>query len=107
MITTDIIIISCLVLSAFFSGIEIAYVSANRIFLEIPVDKLIDSIAKVDLSYDNGKTYTNDNRNCVSLILLFYTAERVIYLKCVLFGEHMKITSELKTLFKYFFFLFL
>ena len=35
MITTDIIIISCLVLSAFFSGIEIAYVSANRIFLEI------------------------------------------------------------------------
>ena len=32
MITTDIIIISCLVLSAFFSGIEIAYVSANRIF---------------------------------------------------------------------------
>ena len=35
MITTDIIIISCLVFSAFFSGIEIAYVSANRIFLEI------------------------------------------------------------------------
>ena len=36
------------------------YVEANRGFLEIPVDKLIDSIAKVDLSYDNGKTYTNE-----------------------------------------------
>lgn len=52
MITTDIIIISCLVLSAFFSGIEIAYVSANRIFLEIEKNqnnlnsKMISKITK-------------------------------------------------------------
>jgi len=51
-ITTDIIIISCLVLSAFFSGIEIAYVSANRIFLEIEKNqnnlnsKMISKITK-------------------------------------------------------------
>ena len=52
MITTDIIIISCLVFSAFFSGIEIAYVSANRIFLEIEKNqnnlnsKMISKITK-------------------------------------------------------------
>ena len=35
MITTDIVIIICLLLSAFFSGMEIAFISSDRIFLEI------------------------------------------------------------------------
>lgn len=40
MITSDIIIIICLILSAFFSGMEIAFVAANRIYLEIEKQQL-------------------------------------------------------------------
>ena len=35
MIATDLVIIICLALSAFFSGLEIAFISSDRIFLEI------------------------------------------------------------------------
>ncbi len=37
--TADIVIIICLLMSAFFSGMEIAFVSCNRVFLEIEKNK--------------------------------------------------------------------
>ena len=35
----DLVIIICLIMSAFFSGMEIAYISCNRVFLEIEKNK--------------------------------------------------------------------
>ncbi len=53
MTTDDLVIITCLIMSAFFSGMEIAFVSCNRVFLEIEKNKK-GIIAKV-LKYLTSK----------------------------------------------------
>ena len=81
MITTDIIIISCLVFSAFFSGIEIAYVSANRIFLEIEKNqnnlnsKMISKITKHPSKFIISMLVGNN----ISLVIYgIFMGERII-----------------------------
>ena len=49
----DVVIIICLIMSAFFSGMEIAFISCNRVFLEIEKNKK-GIIAKV-LKYLTSK----------------------------------------------------
>ena len=53
MSTDDLVIIICLIMSAFFSGMEIAFISCNRVFLEIEKNKK-GIIAKV-LKYLTSK----------------------------------------------------
>ena len=60
---SDIIIILCLLLSAFFSGMEIAFVSSNRIFLEI--EKLQEGLTSRILK----KITKNPSRFIASMLL--------------------------------------
>ena len=83
MIQSDIIIISCLILSAFFSGIEIAYISANRIFLEIEKNqknfnsKMISKITKYPSKFIISMLVGNN----ISLVIYgIFMGERILEL---------------------------
>jgi CBS domain containing-hemolysin-like protein len=72
MISTDIIIIICLVLSAFFSGMEIAFISSNRIQLEI--EKLQDGITSKVL-----KNITSNPSRFIASMLIGNNISLVVY----------------------------
>ena len=72
MITTDLVIILGLILSAFFSGMEIAFVSSNRIFLEI--EKLQDGISSRVL-----QNVTKNPSRFIATMLLGNNITLVIY----------------------------
>ena len=57
--SNDVIIIICLIMSAFFSGMEIAFVSCNRVFLEIEKNKsgIIAKVLKY-ITYSSSKFIT-------------------------------------------------
>ncbi len=72
MISSDFVIIVCLILSAFFSGMEIAFVSSNRIYLEI--EKLQGSFTSKVL-----KSITQNPSRFIASMLLGNNIALVIY----------------------------
>ena len=72
MIFTDIIILVCLILSAFFSGMEIAFVSSNRIYLEI--EKSQEGLTSKVL-----KTITQNPSQFIATMLLGNNVALVLY----------------------------
>ena len=72
MIISDFVIVVCLILSAFFSGMEIAFVSSNRIYLEI--EKLQGSFTSKVL-----KSITQNPSRFIACMLLGNNTALVIY----------------------------
>ena len=72
MIFTDVFIVLCLLLSAFFSGMEIAFVSSNRIYLEI--EKSQSGVTSNVL-----KTITQNPSQFIATMLLSNNIALVIY----------------------------
>lgn len=72
MIVTDSIILICLLLSAFFSGMEIAFISSNRIFLEI--EKRQEGLTSKIL-----KKITKDPARLITTMLLGNNIALVVY----------------------------
>ena len=72
MIFTDIFIVLCLLLSAFFSGMEIAFVSSNRIYLEI--EKSQSGVTSSVL-----KTITQNPSQFIATMLLGNNIALVLY----------------------------
>ena len=72
MIISDFVIFVCLILSAFFSGMEIAFVSSNRIYLEI--EKLQGSFTSKVL-----KSITQNPSRFIACMLLGNNIALVIY----------------------------
>ena len=70
--STDLVIITCLISSAFFSGMEIAFVSSNRIFLEI--EKL-----QVGLTSKVLKKITENPSRFIASMLLGNNIALVVY----------------------------
>ena len=72
MMTSDLIILLCLMLSAFFSGMEIAFVSSNKIYLEI--EKQQTGITSKLLNY-----ITKNPSRFIATMLLGNNVSLVIY----------------------------
>ncbi len=93
MISSDFVIIVCLILSAFFSGMEIAFVSSNRIYLEIEklqgsfTSKVLKSITQNPSRFIASMLLGNN----IALVLYgIFTGDRILQLffpETILSGE--------------------
>ena len=83
MILTDLVIVLCLALSAFFSGMEIAFISSNRIFLEIEKQQegLTSKVLKIITENPSRFIATMLVGNNISLVIYgIFMGERIIQL---------------------------
>ena len=104
MITSDFVIIICLLLSAFFSGMEIAFVSSNRIYLEIEklqgsyTSKVLKSITQNPSRFIASMLLGN---NIALVIYGIFTGDRILQLffpQTLLSGEASLIVVFYQTL---------
>ena len=104
MITSDFVIIICLLLSAFFSGMEIAFVSSNRIYLEIEklqgsyTSKVLKSITQIPSRFIASMLLGN---NIALVIYGIFTGDRILQLffpQTLLSGEASLIVVFYQTL---------
>ena len=104
MITSDFVIIICLLLSAFFSGMEIAFVSSNRIYLEIEklqgsyTSKVLKSITQNPSRFIASMLLGN---NIALVIYGIFTGDRILQLffpQTLLSGEASQIVVFYQTL---------
>ena len=72
MIISDFVILICLILSAFFSGMEIAFVSANKIYLEIESSRLVFNAKFLNL-------ITKESSRFIATMLVGNNISLVIY----------------------------
>ena len=104
MISSDFVIIVCLLLSAFFSGMEIAFVSSNRIYLEIEklqgsfTSRVLKSITQKPSRFIASMLLGN---NVALVIYGIFTGDRILQVffpETILLGEASLIVVFYQTL---------
>ena len=104
MISSDFVIIVCLLLSAFFSGMEIAFVSSNRIYLEIEklqgsfTSRVLKSITEKPSRFIASMLLGN---NVALVIYGIFTGDRILQVffpETILLGEASLIVVFYQTL---------
>ncbi len=99
MIFSDIIIVLCLVLSAFFSGMEIAFISSDRIFLEIEKNQKNISARVLTRITENTSKFISTMLlgNNISLVIYgIFMGDRIV---SIMFPEAQNVDLSISILF--------